>query len=581
MNPLRRPCGVVWHSLSRRFSTWSGLGQFVDGPNQPAWGIIKQTEQQINNTCKRAEEERQKAKPIDWAYWENEIAHKDLVKCLRAHYEQQERVYGHLLSANVLKEKAQQIANKNTNDMSWSLLDNAVASCLAAVKQSEDILNKGAAALWISYHNPPLSALNTNEWLDSDLYWQAFVEKHFFYSQYQPGVADPESPAVCEEARKDWHKRVNKFNDRSDTPLLYNFVDTLPSWEYYDIHRQEGKAFIEHMMYYLIRTGGDYRFFPELVPWQWLGDIEDQRYRFLSVAQRRRSAFQSSSLSREQPLDLLPLDMEHDLDGHLMKHFTAEAAHVSAAVGRLMVSFSFLCDPFIPCSSLRSAITVMKVDNGKGKWYSLGDDVSALFYLPDKLHRKAPSPKAALTRIMDHLTMTGQRLNPAYAAVFESFADILEQRGENWFCSEGECASQAFLRRLRSDDPQREVFEEYFREMYSRFSAAEEVKADEFIKVMQKKENAHKAEAQAYNHWHMANNAEKAKEEAEHIVVLFNNKQLQPLLDSSSVVVFNEEGQKINDPQQLVASFQAFEGLKDTIAEAVKNSKKSGAPQKK
>lgn len=175
--------------------------------------------------------------------------------------------------------------------------------------------------------------------------------------------------AVVEEARKDWHKRMGKFNDRSDTPLLYNFMDTLPSWEYYDIHRQVTrlvsaavisfllsyfccpllllhilhvagicwlapfcpwvlsprypspcalsttamlftlrfnssllrmlfmrysflclnylfrKAFIEHMMYYLIRTGGDYRFFPEMLPWQWLGDIEDQRYRFLSVVQ--------------------------------------------------------------------------------------------------------------------------------------------------------------------------------------------------------------------------------------------------------------------------------------------------------
>ena len=34
--------------------------------------------------------------------------------------------------------------------------------------------------------------------------------------------------------------------------------------------------------------------------------------------------------------------------------------------------------------------------------------------------------------LQDHLTMTGQRLNPAYATVFECFADILEQRGEHW-----------------------------------------------------------------------------------------------------------------------------------------------------
>lgn len=121
---------------------------------------------------------------------------------------------------------------------------------------------------------------------------------------------------------------------------------------------------------------------------------------FSLQAQRRRSAFQTAALSREQPLDLLPLDLEHDLGGHLMKHFTREAANVSAAVGRLMASYSFLCDPFIPCFSLRSAITVMKTDDAQGKWYCLGDDVNALFYLPHKNARKIPTPKNSLTRIM-------------------------------------------------------------------------------------------------------------------------------------------------------------------------------------
>ena len=82
---------------------------------------------------------------------------------LRAHYEQQERVYRQLLSAEELNKKRQQIINKDENNKNWSLLENAIKSCSAAVQQSEDILNKGAAALWISYHNPPLSALNTNE----------------------------------------------------------------------------------------------------------------------------------------------------------------------------------------------------------------------------------------------------------------------------------------------------------------------------------------------------------------------------------------------------------------------------------
>lgn len=61
------------------------MGQFVDASNQAAWGVIKQTDQQINNTCKRVEEDKQKRKTIDWAYWEKEIAHKDLVKWSAPH----------------------------------------------------------------------------------------------------------------------------------------------------------------------------------------------------------------------------------------------------------------------------------------------------------------------------------------------------------------------------------------------------------------------------------------------------------------------------------------------------------------
>lgn len=41
------------------------------------------------------------------------------------------------------------------------------------------------------------------QWLDSDPYWQAFVEKHFFYAQYQPGVEDPESPVSSNDSSID------------------------------------------------------------------------------------------------------------------------------------------------------------------------------------------------------------------------------------------------------------------------------------------------------------------------------------------------------------------------------------------
>ncbi|OEH75939.1 hypothetical protein cyc_00162 [Cyclospora cayetanensis] len=572
-------------SACREFSSWSGLGAFVEGSSQGPWQALRQNEQRVSSIVKKIEADSRRVQQIDW---DN----------MRAHYESQSSLFSALLSGGA----SSSLTRVHGLAVGWDSFSKALESCEASVRQSESLLNSGAAALWVSYHNPPVSKLDTNEWLDTDLYWQAFVEKHHFYSPYQPPLEDPESPAEKERVKASWHSRMAKFNDRSDTPMLYNFMETLPSWEYYDIHR---RAFLEHMIYFLVRRGADYRFFPEITPWQWLGDIEDQRAKFFSVfastclwqsvnllharddglsvlstqAQRRRSHFQLSSLSREKPLDLLPLDVEHDGAVATLRFLQAEATAVSATVGRLMASFSFLPDPFIPCSSTRSALRAMEVDGGKGQWFDLGEDVSALFYLPTKQARRIPHPREAFYKVMDHLTMTGKRMNPAYATLFDSFTDVLQQRGDNWFCDEGECASQAFLRRLRSDDPMREVFCDYFEEMYSRFEAAKEVKPAEFLKLLAKKEASHGVESEVYRHWALFASPEAAataKEESDHLTSLFKSKQLQPVLDANGIVAIGPDGQKITDAGQVVASFNEFELLKETIQDSIKALKVPG-----
>lgn len=575
MNSLKRCC-LLGVGRSRRFSTWSGLGAFVEPQSQEAWQSLRQTDQRISSLIKKTEDGASKHHKIDWDKWESEIAHKDFVKRMRAHYEQQ---YG-VLSSLLEERRRQRLQGVENFSRGWELFENARKSCEASVKQSEALLKSGASALWISYHNPPVTKLDTNEWLDSDPYWQAFVEKHFFYAQYQPGVDDPESPAEREKTKASWHTRVGKFNDRSDTPMLYNFMETLPSWEYYDIHR---RAFFEHMLYFLIRKGTDYRFFPEITPWQWLGDIEDQRFKFISVAQRRRRHFQLAALSREEPIELLPLDVDHDGADATLKFLQKEAEFTNAAVARLMGCFSFLPDPFIPCSTQRAALHAMRKDGGKGRWFDIGDDVNALFYLPEKHARNIPSPREAFHTIMDHLTMTGKRMNPAYATVFDCFTDVLEQRGENWFCAEGECASQAFLRRLREDDPARDVFCDYFEEMYSRFSDAKEITPCEMLEKMKVKEQRYWDDVEVYGLSLLATSADaaaSAQEEANKLTNLFKSKQLQPLIEAEGIVIVDANGNRIYDAQQLISSFQDFEKRKELFVESLKTVKEGAAVTK-
>lgn len=63
-----------------------------------------------------------------------------------------------------------------------------------SVEKSEEIVANGAKALYISYNNPPVNTVSTSEWLDTDQYWQAFVEKHQFYHNHLDMITeDPES----------------------------------------------------------------------------------------------------------------------------------------------------------------------------------------------------------------------------------------------------------------------------------------------------------------------------------------------------------------------------------------------------
>ncbi|KAF4740414.1 hypothetical protein FOZ62_016826, partial [Perkinsus olseni] len=179
----------------------------------------------------------------------------------------------------------------------WEIFDEAVVSCEDSVKTSEQIVKNGARALYISFNNPPISHATTSEWLDADQYWQAFVEKHMYHANYLNALAeDPESAeyikGIEETTMKQWHT----WDDRGVTNHNNKYLYQRPSFEYYDLYRG---PLVEHMIFYLTKTGGDARTFPELMPHQWFAEIYNNRFEMYSVLQRRRRATQEAALSRE------------------------------------------------------------------------------------------------------------------------------------------------------------------------------------------------------------------------------------------------------------------------------------------
>merc|ERR1712050_518293 len=111
----------------------------------------------------------------------------------------------------------------------WELFDAAVKSC----EKSEDILKNGARALWISFQNPPIALLSQSEWLDTDQYWQAFVEKHQFYHNHLCSVVeDPESKEYDAKQKAEFKLKWEKFDGRGTTRQNNKLLYQRPSFEY-------------------------------------------------------------------------------------------------------------------------------------------------------------------------------------------------------------------------------------------------------------------------------------------------------------------------------------------------------------
>jgi len=450
---------------------------------------------------------------------------------------------------------------------------------------SQQILRNGARALWISFQNPPISLLSQTEWLDGDQYWQAFVEKHHFYHNHlASAVEDPESKEYDAKQKADLQKRWETFDGRGTTRQNNKLLYQRPSFEYYDVMRG---PLIEHMMFYLSKTGGDSRMFPETMPVQWYAEIYDIRFKIYNVLQRRKRLEHETSMARAVHHDFHPSDLEHDGEAFFSKLIAKESALTELTVGRLMGNYILFSDAYIPVQTGAAFYRALQADGGKGTFYSLGSDVHCLFYKPAGESLAMPDPKDCFHSLADHAGMTGRRFEVGYGAAFEAFTEVLESRkaglGGNWFTAPGESSKDAFMRRLKRSDPAFGIFEVYGAEHAERWSGAKALTLEAAMGEMPEIERKYALECEEYANVQFGISEEfsaTAKLEQEQLAKLADVGSLQSQLDNGSLVAI-EGADKVTNADALSASVEAFESGRDKAVDAVMATKLPALDKKK
>merc|ERR1712217_900720 len=443
----------------------------------------------------------------------------------------------------------------------------------------------GARALWISFQNPPISLLSQSEWLDSDQKWQAFVEKHQFYHNHLCyAVEDPESKEYDAKQKAELKLKWEKFDGRGTTRQNNKLLYQRPSFEYYDLYRG---PLIEHMMFYLTKTGGDSRMFPETMPVQWYAEIYDLRFKIYNVLQRRKRLAHESTMARESHHDFHPHDLEHDGEAFWSKLIAKETAVTELAAGRLMGNYILFSDAYVPVQTGAAFYRALQMDDGKGTFYSLGGDVHCLFYKPAGDALSMPDPKECFESLADHVSMTGRRFEVGYAAAMECFTDVLESRkaglGGSWFTVPGESSRDAFMRRLKRSDPAYAIYEAYAAEHAERWANATTLTMEQALMEIPEIERKYALECAEYDTVLFGVNEElaaSAKLEQETVSKLADNGELQGLLDSGSMVAV-EGGHVVANADDVAKSVEEFEAQREKGVDAIMATKLPALDKKK
>jgi len=180
-----------------------------------------------------------------------------------------------------------------------------------------------------------------------------------------------------------------------------------------------------------------------------------------------------------------------------MKLIAKESQLIELMTARLMGNYIF----FSEHTPLQTQQALYKVWDQEGTFYSIGNDVNALFFKPS-MGSTTPDPSDSLSAWLDHLTMTGRRLPMGYTAALEAFCQTLETRKEGldgaWFNLEGEKPNEAFMRRLKKHDPSYTIFRAYNDEFVERWKNAEVVPKEKVLDLMKDVERRYLLECESY-----------------------------------------------------------------------------------
>jgi len=197
-----------------------------------------------------------------------------------------------------------------------------------------------------------------------------------------------------------------------------------------------------------------------------------------------------------------------------------------------------------------------------------------------------PDPVECFHSLADYATMTGRRFEPGYAEASENFCHVLESRkaglGGQWLTAPGESTKDAFMRRLKRDDPSHHIYEAYGEEWEQRWSDAKALSMDEALAEIPEIERKYKLECSEYQNVVYGLSEEfsaASKLEQEQLTKLSETGNLQASLDSGSLVAI-ASGEVVTDAAAVTASLAEFEANRDKAVEVIL-AQKSAADLKK
>jgi hypothetical protein len=249
-----------------------------------------------------------------------------------------------------------------------------------------------------------------------------------------------------------------------------------------------------------------------------------------------------------------------------------------------MGNFIFLNDavPIQTESALLRVLRDPKAQEG-GKFFSLGEDVHAIFFKP-KSDEGEVSPIEAFRALMTHNRLSGRMFSPGYNQLLSVFHSVLESRKDGlngrWFRAPTESTAEAFLRRLRSDDPARSVYEAYVGELSERWAGAKEIAPESVLEAVQLVQRKYEMEQVEYEM--LANtlceNLQSSVKEA--TLEIEKRNDLEGSLKDGSLVVFAGD-KAVENASEVKEALKVFEGEKDKFVEIVMAQKTASLDGKK